>query len=96
MLWVMLKKLSTIGSSRGLILDKTLLGLLGIEDDDEVSLTVEGRRLIVEPASLDPLKEIRARIRQDQDAATFDRVIDAAAKKARRATVRKLKSERVR
>lgn len=31
----MLKKLSVIGSSKGLILDRTLLGLLGIENAEE-------------------------------------------------------------
>ena len=48
----MLKRLSGIGSSKGLILDKTLLGLLGIEDGaQEVSVEVEGRKLIVQAAN---------------------------------------------
>jgi antitoxin component of MazEF toxin-antitoxin module len=48
----MIKRLSGIGSSKGLILDKTLLGLLGIEDGaQEVSVEVEGRKLIVQAVS---------------------------------------------
>ena len=52
----MLKKLSMIGSSKGLILDKTLLGLLGIENAEEVSITVEGRRLIITPPYKNPIE----------------------------------------
>jgi antitoxin component of MazEF toxin-antitoxin module len=92
----MRKKLSTIGSSKGLILDKTLLGLLGIEGDDEVSLTVEGRRLIIEPVYNDPLEEIRARLPRDQDVAPIDRKVRAAARKARVGALRKARSKRAR
>lgn len=88
----MLKKLSNIGSSKGLILDKTLLGLLGIEDAEEVSLRVEGRRLIVEAPN--PITEIRARLPKDQVGVVVDARVNAAAKKERTATVRKLKATR--
>jgi hypothetical protein len=90
----MLKKLSTIGSSKGLILDKTLLGLLGIEDAEEVSLRVEGRRLIIEAPS--PITEIRARLPEDQVGPSVDARVNAAAKKERARTVRKLKTNRAR
>jgi hypothetical protein len=47
----MQKKLATIGSSKGVILDRTLLALLGLEEeDDAVSITVQGHRLILERA----------------------------------------------
>lgn len=65
----MLKKLSTIGSSKGLILDKTLLGLLGIENAEEVSITVEGRRLIITPPYKNPIEELRARLPEAPDGA---------------------------
>ncbi len=42
----MLKKLSTFGYSKALFLDKPLLGLIGA--DDRVSISVEGRKLIIE------------------------------------------------
>jgi antitoxin component of MazEF toxin-antitoxin module len=90
----MLKKLSTIGSSKGLILDKTLLGLLGIEDGEEVSLRVEGRRLIVEAPT--PLAEIRARVVDDLPGRVLDAKVDAATKRERSETVRKLKASRTR
>jgi antitoxin component of MazEF toxin-antitoxin module len=92
----MLKKLSSIGSSKGLILDKTLLGLLGIENADEVSITVERRRLIITPAYENPIEELRARLREADDGDAVDAVVDAAARKARPATVRKLKAARAR
>lgn len=50
----MTKKLTKIGSSRGIILDKTILGLLGIDDDGEVSMRVEGHQLIIEAAKVRP------------------------------------------
>ena len=88
----MLKKLSVIGSSKGLILDKTILGLLGIEDAKEVSLTVEGRRLIIEAPN--PFTEIRARLPEDQAGLSLDELVNAASKRERAATVRKLKASR--
>jgi antitoxin component of MazEF toxin-antitoxin module len=92
----MLKKLSAIGSSKDLILDKTLLGLLGMENADEVSITVEGRRLIITPAYENPIEELRARLREADDVDAVDAVIDTASRKARSATVRKLKAGRAR
>lgn len=88
----MLKKLSVIGSSKGLILDKTLLGLLGIENAEQVSITVEGRRLIITPAYENPIEELRARLRETDGSDAVDAAIDAATRKVRPATVRKLKA----
>ena len=90
----MLKKLSMIGSSRGLILDKTLLGLLGIENAEEVSITVEGRRLIITPPYKNPIEELRARVPESQDSDAIDAAINAATRKMRPETVRKLKASR--
>ncbi len=88
------KKLTGIGKSKGLILDKTLLGLLGIDDAEEVSLKVEGRRLIVEPVYADPIEEIRARLRDDQDPEAADRLVNSAARKVRTETIRRLRADR--
>ena len=90
----MLKKLSTIGSSKGLILDKTLLGLLGIENADEVSITVEGRRLIITPPYKNPVEELRSRLPEAQDGDATDAAINAATRQVRGETVRKLKASR--
>jgi antitoxin component of MazEF toxin-antitoxin module len=90
----MLKKLSTIGSSKGLILDKTLLGLLGIENADEVSITVEGRRLIITPPFKSPVEELRARLPEARDSDAADAAINAATRKVRAETVRKRKASR--
>jgi antitoxin component of MazEF toxin-antitoxin module len=90
----MLKKLSNIGSSKGLILDKTLLGLLGIEDADEVSITVEGRRLIITPPYKNPVEELCARLSEPQDDHATDAAVNAATRQVRAETVRKLKAGR--
>lgn len=45
------KKLTRQGNSAALIVDRALLELLGIDSDTELKVTVEGRRLIVEPLS---------------------------------------------
>lgn len=90
----MLKKLSTIGSSKGLILDKTLLGLLGIENAEEVSITVEGRRLIITPPYRTPIEELRARAPEPRDGDAIDAGINAATRKVRAETVRRLKATR--
>lgn len=92
----MVKKLSVIGSSKGLILDRTLLGLLGIEHDNEVSLRIEGRRLIVEPVYQNPIAEIRSRLRDDQDPDVVDRVVNTAARRVRGQSIRKLRTGRAR
>ena len=90
----MLKKLSTIGSSKGLILDKTLLGLLGIENAEEVSITVEGRRLIIAPPFKNPVDELRSRLTERHDGDVADAMVNAATTKARAGTVRKLRAGR--
>lgn len=46
---MMIKKLTRQGNSSALILDRTLMGLLELNNDSEVKMTVEGRKLIVEP-----------------------------------------------
>jgi antitoxin component of MazEF toxin-antitoxin module len=45
---IMVKTLTRLGNSSALIIDKTLMELLGIDTDTPLKLTVEKRRLIVE------------------------------------------------
>lgn len=53
----MRKKLSSIGNSLGLVIEKPILELLDIDRDTELELTTDGRRLIVEA-----LRPRRARV----------------------------------
>jgi len=45
----MRKKLSAIGNSFGLVIEKPILELLSIDRDTELEMTTDGERLIIEP-----------------------------------------------
>jgi antitoxin MazE len=45
----MRKKLTAIGNSLGIVIEKPILELLNIDRDTELELTTDGDRLIVEP-----------------------------------------------
>ncbi len=45
----MIKKLTAIGNSLGLIIEKPILELLGIDRDTELELRTDGKLLILEP-----------------------------------------------
>ncbi len=47
----MIKTLSKVGNSQALILDKTLLELIGVGERGEVELQVQGDTLLVRPAN---------------------------------------------
>jgi antitoxin component of MazEF toxin-antitoxin module len=44
-----LKKLSAIGNSLGLVIEKPILELLKINRETELEVTTDGKRLIIEP-----------------------------------------------
>lgn len=46
------KRLTKIGDSTGLVIDKPILDLLGLARGDEVELRIEGERLIVGPVEV--------------------------------------------
>jgi antitoxin MazE len=48
----MRKKLSSIGNSLGLVIEKPILELLDIDKDTELEMTTDGARLIIEPIRL--------------------------------------------
>ena len=48
---MIIKKLTRQGNSAALIIDRTLIDLLDIDQDTDLKLTVQGRQLIVEPLS---------------------------------------------
>jgi antitoxin MazE len=45
----MRKKLSAVGNSFGLVIEKPILELLKIDKDTELEITTDGNRLIIEP-----------------------------------------------
>jgi len=46
----MIKTLTPIGNSLGLIIDRPILNLLNIERDTELEITTDGETLIIRPA----------------------------------------------
>ncbi len=46
----MIKKLSPIGNSLGLIIDKPILELLGIDKDTALEIKTDGKTLIIQPS----------------------------------------------
>ena len=57
----MIKNLTPIGNSEGIILDKTLLGLLGLERGAAVEIQVERETMIVRRASKEAIEGRSAR-----------------------------------
>jgi antitoxin component of MazEF toxin-antitoxin module len=45
----MMKKLSAIGNSLGIVIEKPILELLDIDRETELELTTDGQRLIIQP-----------------------------------------------
>jgi antitoxin MazE len=45
----MRKKLSAIGNSLGVVIEKPILELLDIDRETELDMTTDGQRLIIEP-----------------------------------------------
>jgi antitoxin component of MazEF toxin-antitoxin module len=56
----MRKKLVKHGNSRALVIDKAILELLNLEDDEEVIISTDGRSLTITPAG--DAEKRRARI----------------------------------
>jgi len=60
----MIKRLQAIGNSSGLIIDKPILDLLGINADLELEMATDGKRLIITPVGskteVDPIVRTRS------------------------------------
>ena len=54
----MRKKLSAIGNSLGLVIEKPILELLRIDRDTELEIRTDGDRLIIEPVKNERRKRI--------------------------------------
>jgi antitoxin component of MazEF toxin-antitoxin module len=65
----MVKTLARQGNSACLILDRSIMDLLELESDSAVKITIEGRKMIVEPLS------------EKDRAEMFKKVIDQTGKK---------------
>ena len=63
----MKKKLSAVGNSLGIVIEKPILELLGINRETELEMTTDGQRLIIEP-----VKQRRQRV-----TASTHKVMDA-------------------
>lgn len=66
----MRKKLSAIGNSLGVVIEKPILELLNIDRDTELDVTTDGRRLIIEPVAKGRRKRIvdaAARVMSNHD-----------------------------
>jgi antitoxin component of MazEF toxin-antitoxin module len=55
----MRKKLSAVGNSLGVLIEKPILELLKIDRDTELEVTTDGNRLILEPVRIDRKKRIK-------------------------------------
>ena len=56
----MIKKLSAVGNSLGLIIERPILELLDIDKDTELEVRTDGEALIIRPAKLTKKARIRA------------------------------------
>ncbi len=56
----MIKKLSSVGNSLGLIIDRPILELLNIDRDTPLEVRTDGEALIIRPAKLNKKERVRA------------------------------------
>lgn len=74
----MLKKLTTIGNSLGIIIERPILELLAIDKDTPLDLTTDGEVLILRPVRRDHRQRVQAaahRLMEVHDA-TLKRLAD--------------------
>src|SRR5262250_1599791 len=67
----MIKKLTVIGNSYGLVIDRSILELLHITPETELELSTDGTRLMIEPVHA--RRATRAALRLSQEAAVVAR-----------------------
>jgi len=60
----LLKKISHIGNSLGLILDRPVCEMIGIDEDTVVELIAEGGALVVRPVKAASVARVRASARK--------------------------------
>ncbi len=74
----MLKKLTTIGNSLGIIVERPILELLGIDKDTPLDLTTDGEALILRPIRVDHHQRVQAAAQHLMEVhdATFKRLAE--------------------
>ena len=55
----MIKKLTTLGDSLGLVIEKPILDLLGIDEDTPLEVKTNGQALIIRPAQESRSERVR-------------------------------------
>ena len=63
----MIKTLTPIGNSLGLIIERPILELLGIDRNTPLEITTDGRGLIIRPAAQDHPARVRESARRMMD-----------------------------
>jgi antitoxin component of MazEF toxin-antitoxin module len=64
----MVKQLTAIGNSLGLIIDRPILDLLHLDKDTPLELSTDGKALIVRPAAKGHKKRVKAAAERLMDA----------------------------
>ena len=64
----MKKRLSAIGNSLGIVIEKPILELLDIDRDTELDMRTDGNRLIIEPVRRNRRQRVAAAARRVMDA----------------------------
>lgn len=54
---VLTKGLKKVGNSQAIFLDKTLLGLVGAQEDTVFKISIEGSKIVLEPMTKKEFKE---------------------------------------
>ncbi len=74
----MLKKLTAIGNSLGIIIERPILELLAIDKETPLEVTTDGEALIIRPARGDHHRRVQAAAHQLMDVhdATLKRLAD--------------------
>lgn len=60
----LVKKLTAVGNSLGLVIDRSVLDLLGIDRDTDLELTTDGRAIIIRPTDHAYLERVRTSARK--------------------------------
>ena len=60
----LVKKLTPVGNSLGLLIDRSVLDLLGIDRDTTLELTTDGRAIIIRPSDQAYLERVRTSARK--------------------------------
>lgn len=60
----LVKKLTPMGNSLGVLIDRPILDLLGIDRETTLEVTTDGRAIIIQPADDQHLERVRASARK--------------------------------